>query len=52
MGYPRDFNIYWGYTSLFNLLDYPSVILSISELKMDPKLGRMDDNYQPLETNP
>ncbi|KAJ6140001.1 amidase signature domain-containing protein [Penicillium samsonianum] len=52
VGYPHDFNIYWGYTSLFNLLDYPSVILPIAKFKVDPELDRVDANYQPVETNP
>lgn len=52
VGYPHDFNIYWGYTSLFNLLDYPSVILPIAKFKVDPELDCVDANYQPVETNP
>ncbi|KAI9927535.1 hypothetical protein MW887_003153 [Aspergillus wentii] len=52
VGYPHDFNIYWGYTSLFNAVDYPSVILPIPGFKVDPELDPVDDNYRPLETNP
>ncbi|CAG8938243.1 unnamed protein product [Penicillium salamii] len=52
VGYPHDFNIYWGYTSLFNLLDYPSVILPIANFKVDPQLDPVDEKYRPLETNP
>ncbi|KAE8395886.1 amidase signature domain-containing protein [Aspergillus alliaceus] len=52
VGYPHDFNIYWGYTSLFNLLDYPSIILPIHNFKVDPQLDPVDHNYRPLETNP
>lgn len=52
MGYPHDFNIYWGYTSLFSLLDYPSVILPILKFKVDRQLDPLDDKYQPIETNP
>ncbi|KAJ5991611.1 amidase signature domain-containing protein [Penicillium canescens] len=52
VGYPHDFNIYWGYTSLFNLLDYPSVILPIPNFKVDPQLDPVDDNYRPSERNP
>ncbi|THC94696.1 hypothetical protein EYZ11_005841 [Aspergillus tanneri] len=52
VGYPHDFNIYWGYTSLFNFLDYPSIILPIANFKVDPQLDRVDSEYRPLETNP
>ncbi|KAF4499244.1 aconitate hydratase 1 [Fusarium agapanthi] len=33
VSYPHDFKTYWGYTSLFNLIDYPAAILPISGLK-------------------
>lgn len=52
VGYPHGFNIYWGYISLFNLLDYPSVILPILKFKVDRQLDPVDDKYQPMETNP
>ena len=37
---------------LLSLLDYPSVILSVPNFKIDPQWDPMDSNYQPLETNP
>ena len=37
---------------LLSLLDYPSVILSVPNFKIDPHWDPMDSNYQPLETNP
>ncbi len=52
VGIPHDFNIYWGYTSLFNLLDYPSVILPIPDFKINPQQDPIDPDYRPLETNP
>ncbi|OGE50190.1 hypothetical protein PENARI_c018G01873 [Penicillium arizonense] len=52
VGYPHDFSIYRGYTSLFNLLDYPSVILPIPNFKVDPQLDSVDDSYRPSENNP
>jgi amidase len=52
VGYPHDFNVYWGYTSLFNLLDYPSVILPVSNFKVNPKDDPVASGYKPLETNP
>ncbi|KAF5019795.1 hypothetical protein F66182_8164 [Fusarium sp. NRRL 66182] len=51
-GYPHDFNIYWGYTSLFNLLDYPSVIVPIPDLRINSRQDPVASNYKPLETNP
>ncbi|KAK5807545.1 hypothetical protein VI817_001803 [Penicillium citrinum] len=52
VGYPHDFNLYWGYTSLFNLVDYPSVILPILNFKVDPERDVLDEQYSPLDTNP
>ncbi|CAH0046921.1 unnamed protein product [Clonostachys solani] len=52
VGIPHNFNVYWGYTSLFNLLDYPSVILPIPKFKIDAQQDPVDVHYQPLETNP
>lgn len=52
VGYPHDFNIYWGYTSLLNLIDYPSVILPITNFTVDTQLDPVDHSYQPLKTNP
>ncbi|KAK7216282.1 hypothetical protein V2G26_004285 [Clonostachys chloroleuca] len=50
-GIPHNFNIYWGYSSLFNLLDYPSVILPIPKFKIDAQKDPVDVHYRPLETN-
>jgi amidase len=52
VGYPHDFNTYWGYTSLFNLIDYPAAILPISGLKVNPEQDPVDLDYVPLDTNP
>ncbi|KAM0539863.1 hypothetical protein ACHAO7_011759 [Fusarium culmorum] len=52
VGYPHDFNVYWGYTSLFNLLDYPSVILPVANFKVNPQDDPVNSNYKPLESNP
>ncbi|CAG9945811.1 unnamed protein product [Clonostachys rosea f. rosea IK726] len=51
-GIPHNFNIYWGYTSLFNLLDYPSAILPIPNFKIDAQNDPVNAHYQPLEMNP
>ncbi|CAG8290532.1 unnamed protein product [Penicillium salamii] len=51
-GAPHDFNAYWGYTSMFNFLDYPSTILPVKKFKIDPRIDRLDATYQPLTSNP
>ncbi|KAL4944947.1 hypothetical protein BDV06DRAFT_232139 [Aspergillus oleicola] len=33
-GYPHDFLPWWGYTTLFNLVDYPSTIFPVKDLKI------------------
>ncbi|KAF6524998.1 hypothetical protein HZS61_010793 [Fusarium oxysporum f. sp. conglutinans] len=52
VGYPHDFNTYWGYTSLFNLIDYPAAILPIPGLKVSSEQDPLDLEYVPLDTNP
>ncbi|CUM67338.1 uncharacterized protein PRCAT00005031001 [Priceomyces carsonii] len=37
---------YWGYTSLWNILDYPNVVFPTG-LKVDPKLDVVDSEYKP-----
>ena len=49
VGFPHDFNIYWGYTSMFNLLDYPSIILPIPGFKINSRQDPIDSNYRPLQ---
>ncbi|KAK3704177.1 hypothetical protein LTR37_014017 [Vermiconidia calcicola] len=40
-GVPNDFPVWWGYTTLWNLLDYPSIIMPVKKFKIsaadDPK---------------
>ncbi|KAF5618060.1 uncharacterized protein FTJAE_12366 [Fusarium tjaetaba] len=52
VGYPHDFNTYWGYTSLFNLIDYPAAILPMPGLKVNAEQDPLDSEYVPLGTNP
>ena len=52
VGAPHDYNAYWGYTSMFNFLDYPSTILPVANFKVDPQIDRLDLAYQPLNSNP
>lgn len=37
---------YWGYTSLFNILDLPTLTFP-TNLSQDPKIDLKDDTYQP-----
>lgn len=46
---PHDFGIWWGYTSLFNLLDHPSTILPIKDFKVDAVKDARNADYKPLE---
>ncbi|EMC96862.1 hypothetical protein BAUCODRAFT_492129 [Baudoinia panamericana UAMH 10762] len=46
---PHDFPVWWGYTSLFNLLDYPSVVMPVKGVKVDQKLDEKDASYQPRD---
>ncbi|KAF5006865.1 hypothetical protein FDECE_6777 [Fusarium decemcellulare] len=52
VAYPHDFNIYWGYTTLFNLLDYPAAILPIPNFKITAEQDPVDSQYRPRVTNP
>ncbi|KAF5987272.1 hypothetical protein FCOIX_1127 [Fusarium coicis] len=52
VGYPHDFNTYWGFTSLFNLIDYPAAVLPIPGLKVNADQDPLDSEYVPLDTNP
>lgn len=36
---------YWGYTSLFNLLDYPALVFPVT--KVDPERDAKDITYTP-----
>ena len=45
-GYPHDFLPWWGYTSLFNLVDWPSTILPVKDVKVNSKDDAKDPSYQ------
>lgn len=51
-GIPHDFNIYWGYTSMWNILDYPSTVLPIPHFKINARDDPPNPDYEPLTTNP
>lgn len=48
-GVPHDFEIWWGYTSLWNILDYPSVIIPVKSFKIDPVRDAKPEGYTPLD---
>lgn len=52
VGIPHDYNIYWGYTSLFNFLDYPSTVLPVANFKITPLSDPKDTTYQAIQSNP
>ncbi|KAI9794120.1 MAG: hypothetical protein M1835_006801 [Candelina submexicana] len=43
---PIDHSRYWGYTSQWNLLDYPAVVFPVT--KVDPDVDVKDENYLPM----
>ncbi|KAL4950656.1 amidase [Aspergillus filifer] len=45
-GYPHDFLPWWGYTTLFNLVDYPSTILPLKDFKISETHDRKDTAYK------
>ncbi|MCJ1375386.1 hypothetical protein MMC20_006621 [Loxospora ochrophaea] len=43
---PLDNSKYWGYTSQWNLLDYPALVFPVS--KVDPQVDGIDRSYEPI----
>ncbi len=43
---PIDHANYWGYTSQWNLLDYPALVFPVS--KVDSKLDLAEEGYKPM----
>lgn len=46
--YPHNFPSWWGYTSLWNILDYPSLTIPVKKFKISAELDPKDLNYKPL----
>jgi amidase len=42
---PHGMSRYWGYSSIWNLLDYPAAVFPVT--KVDPRLDEVTD-YQPM----
>jgi amidase len=51
-GYPHDFPCWWGYTSAWNILDYPAMKFPVKCFKVSLETDPKDSDYQPLENNP
>jgi amidase len=50
-GIPHDFPLWWGYTSLFNLIDYPSIVLPLKKMRINAGQDAKYVNYVP-KSNP
>ena len=48
-GVPHDFPVWWGYTTIWNLLDYPSIIMPITDFKISPVDDPKDVSYKPRD---
>ncbi|KAK0952260.1 hypothetical protein LTS01_024902, partial [Friedmanniomyces endolithicus] len=48
-GVPHDFPLWWGYTTIWNLLDYPSVVVPVKDLDLNPTQDAKDMGYRPRE---
>lgn len=50
-GVPHDFPVWWGYTTIWNLLDYPSIVVPIKDFKISAASDPRDLAYK-ARTNP
>lgn len=48
-GVPHDFPVWWGYTTVWNLLDYPSVVLPVKGFESNAADDPTDASYEPRE---
>ncbi|KAK4500486.1 hypothetical protein PRZ48_008675 [Zasmidium cellare] len=52
-GVPHDFPLWWGYTTLWNLLDYPSIIMPLKGFtissQQDPKAAGYSPRSNPFD---
>ncbi|KAF2159073.1 hypothetical protein M409DRAFT_71311 [Zasmidium cellare ATCC 36951] len=52
-GSPHDFPLWWGYTTLWNLLDYPSIMMPLKGFKInsqrDPKTAAYSPRSNPFD---
>lgn len=48
-GVPHDFPVWWGYTSIWNLLDYPSIIMPVKKFMISPEMDPKVMSYKPRD---
>jgi amidase len=48
-GVPHDFCLWWGYTTLWNLLDYPSIIMPVMDFQLSAERDSKDMGYRPRD---
>ncbi|CAK7202871.1 hypothetical protein SEUCBS139899_005598 [Sporothrix eucalyptigena] len=51
-GFPHEFPVWWGYFSMWNILDYPSTILPLKGFKVDVVKDSKDEDYAPRTNSP
>ena len=51
-GYPHDFPCWWGYTSVWNILDYPATTIPVKGFKISSVTDPKDSGHKPLDNNP
>ncbi|OQV08962.1 hypothetical protein CLAIMM_13157 [Cladophialophora immunda] len=49
---PHDMPGYCGYTSVFNILDYPATTLPLKSFRISAEKDPKDPDYQPVQGNP
>lgn len=46
---PHDFPIWWGYTSIWNYLDYPSTVVPCKRMTLDREKDVQKPSYEPVQ---
>ncbi|KIW34122.1 uncharacterized protein PV07_00918 [Cladophialophora immunda] len=47
--FPHGFPVWWGYFSLWNILDYPSIVVPLKDFHVDLEKDGKDLDYHPRE---
>lgn len=50
--FPHEYAVWWGYFSIWNLLDYPSTIVPLKSFAINPEKDIKDATYVPRGDNP
>lgn len=51
-GFAHNFPTWWGYTSIWNILDYPSATMPVKGFKISGETDPNDTGYKPVHSNP